>query len=382
MDLKESYTNVRFRSLKIMECLEIEDYVPQAIDFVSPPKWNLGHTTWFFEEFILSQFKPGYKKFHPVYDYLFNSYYNEKGDRVARTNRGALSRPTVKEVIAYRKAIDSVMQEFISEDIPNECKQLIILGIHHEQQHQELFFTDLKYTWSLNPLYPGYSEIAFVEDIEVQKIDWINVDEGIYTIGHQGEGFCFDNELGSHKVFLQDFSIRDNLVTNAEFIEFILDYGYKNYIFWHEEGWAWINQNQMEMPMYWIVQDNEYFQYTLAGLKKINPNHILTHISYYEAYAFAEWKNCKLPTEFEWEVASDRLSWGDRWEWTSSSYLPYPGFTKNMAAGEYNGKFMVNQQVLRGSSVVTPAGHSRKTYRNFFHPQIGYQFNGIRLVKK
>lgn len=381
LNLKESYTNVRNLSLKIMEPLEIEDYIPQAIDFVSPPKWNLGHTTWFFEEFILSRYIPEYKKFHPVYEFLFNSYYNEKGNRIARNTRGVLSRPTVRGVIDYRKAIDAEMLELISADLPVECNDLIVLGIHHEQQHQELFFTDLKYTWSLNPLNPVYSEKAYVEDMEIQNLDWIDMEEGIYSIGHVGEEFCFDNELGLHQVFLHKYSIRNCLVSNGEYMEFIQDGGYNSYQFWHEEGWNWVRQNKINLPMYWIMKENEFYQYTLSGIQKINPNHVLTHISYYEAFAFAEWKGCRLPTEFEWEAAADKFPWGKRWEWTSSSYIPYPGFSKNLVAGEYNGKFMVNQQVLRGSSVVTPIGHSRKTYRNFFHPHIGYQFNGIRLVK-
>lgn len=381
-NLKQNYIDTRNSSIRIVSPLYIEDYIPQPVDFVSPPKWNLAHSTWFFEEFILCKYSKNYEKFHPKYEFLFNSYYIEKGDRLKRNMRGALSRPTVEEVISYRNYVDEKMENLIEHYLTDDIVNLIVLGIHHEMQHQELFFTDLKYTWSLNPLHPSYSDTAFVEDRVIDSRNWIKMNEGIYEIGFKKDGFCFDNEKNNHKVFLHDFEIRNNLITNGEFIEFIENGGYKNYIHWHEEGWNWVQSNRIQMPMYWTKIDKEYFQYTLAGLKMVEPDHILTHISYFEAYAFLEWKGYRLPTEYEWEVASDFISWGDRWEWTSSSYLPYPGFKKNLIAGEYNGKFMVNQQVLRGSSVVTPPGHSRKTYRNFFHPHIGYQFNGIRPVKK
>jgi ergothioneine biosynthesis protein EgtB len=351
--------------------------------FASPPKWNLGHTTWFFEEIILSKFKKDYELFHPRYSYLFNSYYNTVGERVLRHDRGNLSRPTVDEVFEYRYYVDKHMMEFLANDhIDNEIKDLVVLGLNHEQQHQELFFTDLKYTFSVNPLYPAYTKTAFCEDSNFNRSEFVSIPEGLYDIGYCGNGFYYDNELGRHKVYLEAFEIQKSLVTNGEYFEFIEDNGYNRFEFWHDDALAWKRENQISHPIYWQQIDNVWYQYTLAGLKKIQPEHILTHINYYEASAFAQWKGLRLPTEFEWEVAADKFKWGQRWEWTESAYLPYPGYKKAAGAvGEYNGKFMVNQKVLRGASVVTPQHHSRKTYRNFFHPDVGYQFNGIRLAK-
>ncbi len=381
--LVNKYNKIRQASMDMVKPLEKEDFVPQAAVFASPPKWNLGHTTWFFEEMILSTFKSDYRLFHPQYSYLFNSYYNTVGDRVLRHDRGNLSRPTVDQVFDYRRYVDKQMVEFLSNDIPDkQIRELMHLGINHEQQHQELFFTDLKYTFSVNPMYPAYSKVAFCEDKNLDGSEFINIPEGIYEIGFCGEGFHYDNELGRHRVFLEAFEIRASLVTNGEFMEFMDDGGYERFEFWHDDALAWKQENQITHPMYWQKKDGVWYQYTLAGLRKVESEHILTHISYYEAAAYAQWKGLRLPTEFEWEVAADRLKWGQRWEWTESAYLPYPGYNKaEGAVGEYNGKFMVNQKVLRGASVVTSENHSRKTYRNFFHPQVGYQFNGIRLAR-
>lgn len=381
MNISDLYFRTRNNFYTITEPLEIEDYVPQPVDFVSPPKWHLGHTSWFFEEFILAIFREDYQRFHPSFEFLFNSYYNEKGNRIARNLRGVLSRPTVREVWDYRNHVDEAMRELFAKEISPKCEELIILGIHHEMQHQELFFTDLKYTFHLNPTQPVYSNACYVEDISLSDQNWIEIEEGLYSVGNESNGFSFDNENPSHRIHLPRYAISDRLTSNAEYLEFIEDGGYQNYEYWHEEGWSWVRENKIQEPMYWKKMDNQYYQYTLAGLKPVQGDHPITHINYYEAFAFAEWKSCRLPTEYEWEVASSRFSWGHRWEWTASSYTPYPGFRKNKDAGEYNGKFMVNQQVLRGSSVVTPDGHARKTYRNFFHPHIGYQFNGIRLAR-
>jgi ergothioneine biosynthesis protein EgtB len=382
--LQEQYKKVRQASLDMVKPLEKEDFIPQAAMFASPPKWNLGHTTWFFEEMILSKFKTDYPLFHPRYSYLFNSYYNTIGERVLRHDRGNLSRPTVDEVLAYRTYVDKHMMEFLSDGtLAKKISDLLLLGLNHEQQHQELFFTDLKYTFSVNPLYPVYSKVAFCEDKNAGGSEFISLSEGLYDIGYCGDGFYYDNELGRHRVFLEAFEISNSLVTNGEFIDFIDDGGYDRFEFWHDDALAWKQENQILHPMYWHKLDGIWYQYTLAGLRKILPEHILTHINYYEASAFAQWKGFRLPTEFEWEVAADKLKWGRRWEWTESAYLPYPGYAKAAGAvGEYNGKFMVNQKVLRGASVVTPANHSRKTYRNFFHPQVGYQFNGLRLARE
>ncbi|MGI8786306.1 MAG: ergothioneine biosynthesis protein EgtB [Pyrinomonadaceae bacterium] len=382
-NLADLYSAVRRRTEAICAPLEIEDYIPQPTVDVSPPKWNVAHTTWFFEEMILKKFADGYKEFNPQFGFLFNSYYNSLGARTRRDNRGDLSRPTVKEVFAYRKYVDEKMLEFFKQKLPSEAKKLIVLGFHHEQQHQELLLTDLKYTFSCNPLYPVYYDKQILEEKgETASRDFAEVAGGIYKIGFEGEGFCFDNELGRHRVYLQDFTIAKSLVTNGEFLEFIADGGYKNFNLWHSEGWDWVNQNHIESPLYWQQQDGEWFQFTLGGLRKILPENPVCHVSFYEAAAFAEWKGFRLPTEFEWETASGKFDWGLRWEWTNSAYLPYPNFRKAKGAvGEYNGKFMINQMVLRGASVITSPNHSRPTYRNFFHPHLRWQFTGIRLAK-
>ncbi|MGI8543882.1 MAG: ergothioneine biosynthesis protein EgtB [Aridibacter sp.] len=382
-NLRQMYREVRRHTEKICEPLEIEDYIPQPIEDVSPPKWNIAHTTWFFEEMILKQFQDNYQEFNPQFGFLFNSYYNTIGDRTLRHNRGDLSRPTVKEVFAYREYVDNEMLTFFDQDLSENVQELITIGLNHEQQHQELLLTDLKYTFSVNPLFPVYKEdFALAEKGEVEENPFIEIEGGIKEIGFAGEGFHFDNELGRHKVYLEDFQIKKNLTTNAEFIEFIEDGGYQNHKLWHSEGWDWVNLNEIVSPLYWHKKDGELFNYTFAGLKKVNPKSPVCHISFYEASAFAEWKDLKLPTEFEWETASDKFDWGLRWEWTNSSYEPYPNFkTAEGAVGEYNGKFMVNQKVLRGASVATSPNHSRKTYRNFFHPHLRWQFTGLRLAK-
>lgn len=409
--LRQLYEEVRSRTEYLCEPLEIEDYIPQPIVDVSPPKWNIAHTTWFFEEMILKKYMPDYKVFDDRFGFLFNSYYNTVGKRVQRDNRGTLSRPTVKEVFAYRKHVDEAMLRLLSEppavasgltwqslntaSVPqsdlqlpataggSDLAQFVTLGLNHEQQHQELFLTDLKYTLSLNPLDPSYRE-GYVpeEDAETEPDDLVEMDEGLYKIGYHGDGFCFDNEMARHEVYLRDFSLCSRLVTNAEFIEFIDDGGYRNVNLWHSEGWDWANENEIDSPLYWRRTNDGWSHFTLGGLRPLPEEAPVCHVSFYEASAFAEWKSLRLPTEFEWEVASDRLAWGKRWEWTNSAYLPYPGFTKAPGAvGEYNGKFMINQMVLRGASVVTPEGHSRSTYRNFFHPHLRWQFTGIRLAK-
>jgi TIGR03440 family protein len=382
-NLRELYLSVRSYTGKLCEPLEIEDYIPQPIVDVSPPKWNIAHTTWFFEEMILKNFVSNYKVFDENFAFLFNSYYNSIGERTLRDNRGDLSRPTVKRVFEYRKYVDEKMCEFLDGEMPAEARDLVILGLNHEQQHQELLLTDLKYIFSVNPLFPVYKkDFVPIEVTESKSGDFHEINGGTYDIGYDGEGFCFDNELARHKVLLSDFAICERLVSNREYIEFIEDGGYRNFRLWHSEGWDWVRQNGIDKPLYWREKNGELVQYTFAGLRKIWPNAPVCHISYYEAAAFAEWKGCRLPTEFEWEAASGKFRWGLRWEWTNSAYLPYPGFKKpDGAVGEYNGKFMINQMVLRGASVVTPPGHSRKTYRNFFQPHLRWQFTGIRLAK-
>ena len=389
-NLREFYGEVRSFTEKLCEPLEIEDYIPQPVVDASPPKWNIAHTTWFFEEMILKQFLPNYQVFDPNFSFLFNSYYNSVGTRTARDHRGDLSRPTVKRVFEYRKYVDERMQEILADTAKAEAvasyprfQDLVILGLNHEQQHQELFITDLKYTLSVNPLFPAYREGYAPEEIpEHAGSSLIGMEGGIREIGYDGDGFCFDNELARHKVYLDDFEISGKLITNLEFLEFINDGAYKDHRLWHSDGWDWVNQNAVDSPLYWHHRDGEWHHFTLGGLRKLPMDSPVCHISYFEAAAFAEWREMRLPTEIEWEAASNKFNWGLRWEWTNSAYLPYPGFKKAAGAvGEYNGKFMINQMVLRGSSVATPPGHSRPTYRNFFQPPLRWQFTGIRLAR-
>jgi ergothioneine biosynthesis protein EgtB len=379
----KKYTAIRNHSVTICAPLEIEDYVVQPIVDVSPPKWHLGHTTWFFETFILLPNFPGYTVFDPQYNFVFNSYYETIGARVIRTDRGNLSRPSVSEVYRYRKYVDEQMEIFLQSEHMNEALEpLLELGLNHEQQHQELLLTDIKYILGHNPLFPAYTKGRRPKVEITEASGMIPFSEGIYEIGFQGEGFCFDNELGRHKVFLQDFEIAARPVTNGEYLKFMKAGGYHDFKHWHAEGWDWVKENKAESPLYWHSIDGKWMQYTLYGLQELDLEEALCHINFYEASAYASWKGMRLPTEAEWEVASDHFSWGNRWEWTGSAYLPYPGFKKEAGAvGEYNGKFMINQMVLRGASDATPKGHSRNTYRNFFHARLQWQFTGIRLAR-
>ena len=382
-NLLTAYITTREHTVTLCVPLAIEDYVPQPEEFVSPPKWHLGHTTWFFEEFILKDKMPGYRLFHQQYAYLFNSYYNFAGQRIARHRRGILTRPTVAEVMAYRKYVDEHMQDLLAKGPEEEIVQLITLGINHEQQHQELLITDLKYTFSLNPLYPVYKKgYSLVDDCPQSAFTFISIPGGRYTIGADNKGFAYDNERQQHQIYLGGFQIASELVTNGDFLQFVEDEGYRQFAWWHDEAYAWLQQYGVRHPLYWRQIDDQWYQYTLGGLVELDPKATLAHVSYYEAAAYAAWSGKRLPTEFEWEVASAAFSWGQRWEWTNSAYLPYPGFRVAPGAiGEYNGKFMVNQMVLRGASRATYPGHSRATYRNFFHPHLQWQLTGIRLAQ-
>lgn len=377
------FLETRQHTETICKPLEIEDYVVQPIVDVSPPKWHLGHTTWFFEEFILKPHKKDYRLFHEDFAFVFNSYYENIGKRVIRNDRGNLSRPGVAQVYDYRHYVTNEMRDLLSEEISKELEELLLIGIHHEKQHQELLVTDIKYILGNNPLLPKYSDSFSENPIQNFQQKWIEIEEGIYEIGHNNqEDFCYDNELGRHKVFLHQYKISNKLVTNSEYLEFINAGGYKDFNLWHAEGWDWVTQNNISAPMYWHNIDGDWHQYTLQGLQKITLEAPVSHISYFEAFAFAQWKKCRLPTEFEWEAAQQNFNWGSRWEWTESSYLPYPRYTKAPGAiGEYNGKFMVNQKVLRGGSVATPIKHTRSTYRNFFQTSLRWQFTGLRLAK-
>ena len=383
--LLNQYNKTRKYTESLCSPLNIEDYIPQAVDFTSPPKWHLAHTTWFFEEMILTKFVEDYAVFDQDFGFLFNSYYQTVGEKALRAQRGIMTRPTVEQVYQYRHYVDGHIQRLLSDDISEEIQALIILGINHEQQHQELLLTDLKYTLSLNPTDPVYHpdfDLVSQPLVHTEEKQWLSFSEGVYEIGYKDSGFCFDNELGRHKVYLQNFQIAASLVTNAEYIEFIENGGYSTFQYWLDDGWAWLCNNQIDSPLYWQYLDGQWYYYTLAGLKLVEPDAIVSHVSYYEANAFATWKNMRLATEFEWEIAATQFNWGQRWEWTSSAYLPYPGFAiSDGAVGEYNGKFMINQMVLRGASVATAENHSRATYRNFFQPQCQWQFSGIRLVK-
>lgn len=385
MNFKDRYQTLRQRSEAICSGLKPEDYVVQPVVDVSPPKWHLGHTTWFFETFLLQPYVNDYAVFDPDYNFVFNSYYETVGARVVRTDRGNLSRPSVSEVMEYRAYVDRAMAEFLSDEnnITDEVSDIINLGFNHEEQHQELLITDIKFILGNNPLQPAYTteyEKPEVKDIADSR--WIDMAEGVYEIGATGDTFCFDNELNRHKVFLHAYSIMSEMVTNEEFIAFIKDSGYQDFRHWHSDGWEWVKVNHVTAPMYWHEIDGVWYHYTSQGLSLVELKKPVTHISYYEAWAFAAWRGLRLPTEAEWETASNQLHWGARWEWTESAYLPYPGFTKAEGAiGEYNGKFMINQMVLRGASEATTPGHSRNTYRNFFQPGLRWQYTGLRLAR-
>ncbi|QDH80100.1 ergothioneine biosynthesis protein EgtB [Echinicola soli] len=377
----KDYIQIRERSEHLCSHLETEDFVIQAAEEVSPAKWHLAHTSWFFETFVLKPYLPDYKEFHPDFSFFFNSYYNAVGARTVRNQRGLMTRPTTKEVFDYRAYIDQQMKMVIERDLTAGVEETILLGLNHEQQHQELLLTDLKYNLWLNPLLPAVVNIK--EYPKQDERGWVKVKEAIYEIGHEGKGFCYDNECARHKVYLEDFEIASQLVSNKEYLDFVNAGGYEKPDYWHSDGWAWVQQEGVTTPLYWLLEDEAAYYYTLDGKKELDLDAPLAHVSFYEAAAYAEWAGCRLPTEAEWEVGSKKFSWGERWEWTNSAYLPYPRYQKAPGAiGEYNGKFMINQMVLRGASVATSPGHSRSTYRNFFHPQYQWQFTGIRLCKK
>lgn len=406
----EQFSQIRSKTEEICNPLETEDYVVQPMEDVSPPKWHLGHTTWFFEQFLLLPHFPNYPKFHPDFNYVFNSYYESVGKRVLRTNRGNLSRPTTKEVYAYRAYVNKFMLALLErkELLTDKVCFTLEMGLNHEQQHQELLVYDIKYILGNNPLFPAYMpRVAAKESAKAAPLLFTPIEEGIYVIGHEGEAFHFDNEKGVHKVYLNPFEIANRLVTNKEYLEFIEDKGYQSFQFWLAEGWDWINTQGIKAPSYWHFIDGEWYTYNLSGLQRLNWEAPVAHISYYEADAFARWKGYRLPTEFEWEVAAKMLGkmderqfseganfeltiqegasshfFGNLWEWTGSAYLPYPNYeAPEGALGEYNGKFMVNQQVLRGGSIATPKNHFRTSYRNFFHPHLRWMFSGFRLAK-
>ena len=413
--LISQFQHVRNFSEQLCSPLEVEDFCLQSMPEASPVKWHLAHTSWFFETFLLIPYFRNYKSFHPQFHYLFNSYYNSVGKQFPRPQRGLQSRPTVAEVFQYRQYVDQHMIELLnSEKNHPEIVARVTLGIQHEQQHQELLLTDLKHALSFNPIYPIYHTGTFEQTTnEQQPLNWLKIQGGIQMIGENGgqDNFCFDNETPKHQMLLQDFQIADRLITNKEFLEFIEDEAYQQPLLWLSDGWSFIQQNGITKPLYWQSKDQQWFEFTLSGLQPLNPDQPVTHISFYEADAYARWAEARLLTEFEWEVAAKPLTvrgnfvdsahfnpesclspndtevaplqmFGDCWEWTQSGYFSYPGFkVVEGAIGEYNGKFMSNQMVLRGGSCVTSRAHIRPTYRNFFYPDARWQFSGIRLAR-
>ncbi len=403
--LLDRYQQVRHLSERICQPLATEDYGIQSMPDVSPPKWHLAHTTWFFETFILQPHLPGYSVFHPQFGYLFNSYYEAIGDRHPRAQRGLLSRPTVAEVYNYRAHVDRAMELLITTTNNPDLAALITLGLHHEQQHQELLLTDIKHILALNPLHPAYrKDLSDRLTTPSNPCQWLEYPGGLYSIGHEGDEFAFDNESPRHQIYLQDYKLADRLVINGEYLEFMRSGGYQTSQHWLSAGWATIQTQGWQAPLYWEQIDGEWWVMTLGGLRRVAEDEPVCHVSFYEADAYASWRGKRLPTEAEWEVATvgagrsgnflDRDSlhpnprngdehqfFGDVWEWTQSAYLPYPGFKIAPGAiGEYNGKFMCNQMVLRGGSCATSADHIRPTYRNFFPPDTRWQFSGIRLA--
>lgn len=404
------YREVRHITDRLCEPLETEDYVIQSMPDASPTKWHLAHTSWFFETFVLAPSLPGYKSPNPQYEYLFNSYYNAVGERHPRSKRGLLSRPTVSEVYKYREHVDAAMDDlFGTLDAKHlqAIESVIVLGLHHEQQHQELILTDIKTVLGENPLRPVYRERVEDKGREAPSMEWVQFPEGTAWIGHEGRGFAFDNEGPRHREFLDGFALASRLVTNGEYIAFMEDGGYRRPNWWLSAGWNAVQEGNWHAPLYWERRDGGWWHFTLAGMRAVNPTEPVCHVSYFEADAYSRWAGARLPTEAEWEhaatgipttgvlaearrfqpapaVAGNGLQqmFGDVWEWTRSSYAPYPGYAPDEGAlGEYNGKFMCNQYVLRGGSCATPESHIRPTYRNFFPPDARWQFSGIRLAK-
>jgi ergothioneine biosynthesis protein EgtB len=423
-DLSREFARIRTRTMQLATPLSEEDCCVQSMPDASPTKWHLAHTTWFFETFVLERFERDFKPFQGAFRVLFNSYYNGVGEKHPRPQRGLLTRPSLSEVRNYRNHVDARMQDLLhSRGNDPAVRDLAVLGLNHEQQHQELLLTDAKHLLSMNPLRPAYRDAGDENAVgdggiaaasaatPVPKLEWAGYKGGVAEIGFRGTGFSFDNESPRHEVLLLPYRLATRLVTNAEYLQFIEQGGYTNPQLWLSEGWDWVSQNRLAQPIYWHRDQGNWQEFRLSGARPLDPGLPLVHVSYFEADAYARWADARLPTEAEWEHAAGqcdasgraagnfaddgifhpcaaapapglRQMFGDAWEWTQSSYAPYPGFrAADGAIGEYNGKFMVNQYVLRGGSCATPADHIRPSYRNFFPTGARWQFSGIRLAR-
>jgi len=406
-----AYGDVRRTTAGLCAPLSAEDCVVQSMPDASPAKWHLAHTTWFFETFVLPRADRGYRPFKPGYDVIFNSYYNSVGEQHPRPRRGMLTRPPLEEVMEYRAHVDALMRRALdSGSLDEEALAVVELGMQHEQQHQELLLTDIKHLLSCNPLRPSYAPGPAGSGPSIAHPPaWIRFDEEIRWVGHEGRGFHFDNEAPRHRKLVPAFEIASRPVTNGEYLAFMNDAAYRRPELWLSDGWSTVRAEGWEAPLYWLREDGSWLQFTLSGAREIDPAEPVCHVSYYEADAYARWAGARLPTEEEWETAASGLPiegnfveggllhpapagpgsaapqgiFGDVWEWTASAYLPYPGYRPPAGAlGEYNGKFMCNQMVLRGGSCATPRSHIRSTYRNFFYPRDRWQFSGIRLARE
>jgi len=382
-NLLHQYITAREYTITLCNGLNIEEFNTQAMPDVSPPKWHLAHTTWFFETFLLAVYDKEYKVFDTTFTYYFNSYYEGVGQFHPRAQRRFLTQPYLDKVKAYREYVDQAMVNLIKTGVNEEISFLITLGINHEQQHQELLLMDVKYNLWNNPCSRSFGVNVF-KNIHKEQSKWLAVREGLYEIGASGHDFYFDNEAPRHKFYLQPYQISSACVSNKEYLEFIEDGAYQYALLWLSEGWDWLKKNKIAMPLYWLKKDNQYFEFTLNGLQPLQADRPVLHLSYFEADAYARWKHCRLPTEAEWEVAAEQFHFPKNigWQWTSSYYSPYPGFIPfpNKAA-EYNGKFMSQQMVLRGGSAASPEHHVRYTYRNFFPPESRWMFSTLRLAK-